>query len=219
MLRQPAILAHSLGSVHIECHNFFRRKPHRQRTLRTVNARVDLAVELELDAELFLCKLLHGKDFMLVDAGRYRLQLKRQPPRPQQLHSAQAPFVRARYLRQFFIRFFAAAVQRNLDGKRRPFQQVVRNPFGDERAVGKQSNQKTLFLGVGVNLQKVLAGENLPSRIQKPEAPHLDQLIEQAKMLFRAHFATAGVLICHGQVVVAVPAFQRTAPRHFNRNL
>jgi hypothetical protein len=34
----------------IERDHFFRRKPHRQRTLRAVNPRIDLAVALELDA-------------------------------------------------------------------------------------------------------------------------------------------------------------------------
>ena len=59
---------------------------------------------------------------MLIDAGRYRLQLERQSSFAQQFDSTQAAVVRAGNLRQGFVGFAGAAVQRNLDGEGRPLQ-------------------------------------------------------------------------------------------------
>ena len=143
----------------------------------------------------------------------------RQSSLAQQLDSAQAPFIRAGDGGEFLVGFFGSAIQRNLDAEGRPLRQIVRNFLSDEGAIGEESNQKTLLLGVGVNLQEVLAGEDFAAGVKKPEAAHLDQLVEHPEVLFRAHFAFAGVLVAHGQVVVAVLAFQRTTPRHLNRNL
>jgi hypothetical protein len=47
----------------------------------------------------------------------------------------------------------------------------------------------------------------------------LSQFVEHAKMFFRGHFAAASGLIAHGQVVVAVLAVERAAPRYLNGNL
>jgi len=49
MFDQPAVLAGALGGVEIERHHFFRRQPHCQRTLRTVNSRIELAIALEFN--------------------------------------------------------------------------------------------------------------------------------------------------------------------------
>src|SRR5579863_10210125 len=38
-------------------------------------------------------------------------------------------------------------------------------------------------------------------------------------MLFGSHFAAASVLVAHGEIVVAVLAFERTATGDFDRNL
>src|SRR5580704_14043512 len=48
MPRQIAVLHGSLWRVHIERDHFFWRQPHSQGTLRTINPRVDLSIELEL---------------------------------------------------------------------------------------------------------------------------------------------------------------------------
>jgi hypothetical protein len=42
------VLTHAFRSAHIERHYFFGRKPHGEWTLRAVNARIDLAVHLEI---------------------------------------------------------------------------------------------------------------------------------------------------------------------------
>src|SRR5437016_4342587 len=107
---------------------------------------------------------------MLVDASGHGLQLQRQAPLAQQLDSSQASLIRTRYLGQRLISLFGSTVQRNLDGKRRPFQQIIGNLFRDKGAVGEEGNQKSLLLGVGINFQKILAGEDFPAGVEQPEA-------------------------------------------------
>src|SRR3984957_14829757 len=110
MLRQPAILARALRSTHIERHHFLRRKPNCQRTLRTVNPRIDLPIHLEFHAQFFLGEPPHRGHFMLVDAGGYRLQLERQSSFFQQLDPVQAAVIRSRNRSQRLIRFPRAPI-------------------------------------------------------------------------------------------------------------
>ena len=150
-LRQPAILAHAFRSIHVDRHHFFRRQPHRQRTLRTVDARVDLPIHLELDAQFFFRELPHRQHFMLVDAGGDSFQFERKPSLAQQFDPAQATVIGAWNRRQRLVGLPRPAVQRDLDRERRPLGQIVRNRFREKRAVGEQRNQKALLLGVGVD--------------------------------------------------------------------
>ncbi len=43
-IRKHPVLAHILLSAHIQCHNFFRSKPYRKRTLRAIDPWVNLTV-------------------------------------------------------------------------------------------------------------------------------------------------------------------------------
>src|SRR5271165_4593364 len=156
---------------------------------------------------------------MLVDTGRHSLQLQRQASLLQQPNPSQAAVIGARNRRQRFVRLPRAPVQRDLNGKRRPLRQVVRNLFGDDGAVGKQRDQESFFLGVGVDLKEVFTREDLAAGIKQPEAAHLDQFIEYTEVLFLAQLPLPGVHITHGQVVIAVQALQRTPTRHLDRNL
>jgi len=50
MLRQTQVLTLAFWSGHIQRHDFLRRQPDRQRTLRAINPGIDLAIHLEFDA-------------------------------------------------------------------------------------------------------------------------------------------------------------------------
>src|SRR3984885_5990899 len=58
-LRQTAIFGDTFRRVHVEGNNLLRRKPHRQRTLRAINPRIDLPVHLEFHLELLFHELPH----------------------------------------------------------------------------------------------------------------------------------------------------------------
>src|SRR5208337_2698029 len=146
-------------------------------------------------------------------------QLEQKTPLTQQFNSAETSIIRARNRRQRLVGFPRASIQRDLDVKRRPLHQIVGNLLRDQRAVSEECDQKALLLGVGVNVEKILAGKNFASGVEQPEAAHVDQLVEHAEVLFRGHFTAAGILVTHGEIVVTVLALERTAPRHFNRYL
>jgi len=57
------------GVAEFEIHGLFGRKPHRERTLRTIGARIDERVELEFDANFFLREMFHIVNFVDINGG------------------------------------------------------------------------------------------------------------------------------------------------------
>ena len=156
---------------------------------------------------------------MLIDTGCHSLQLQRKISLLEQPNPPQAPVIRSRNHRQSFVCLPRAAIQSNFDGEGRPLHQIVGDLFINEGAVGEQGNQESFFLGVGVDIEKIFAGENFAAGVEQPESAHLDQFVEHLEMFFRGHFAAAGFLVAHGEIVVAVLAFERAAAGDFDGNL
>ena len=119
VLHVVAVLGGDVGPVQIERHYFFRRKPHRQRGLGAIDARIDERIEFEFDAEFLLGEFFHAADFVLVDGGADCLQLQRQPALPQQADSAHAAVETAGHCGQGLVGFFGAAVEGDLDAEGR----------------------------------------------------------------------------------------------------
>ena len=135
---------------------------------------------------------------MLIDTRRNRLQLQRQASFLQQVDASQAAVVRTRDHRERFVCLSRAAVERDLDREWRPLREVIRNPLVDDRTVGEQRDQKSFFLGVGVDLEEVFARKNFTSGVEEPDSTHLYQFVEHAKVLFFGHLAPPGIEIVHG---------------------
>ena len=96
---------------------------------------------------------------------------------------------------------------------------MVRDLGGDQGPVGEQADEQPLLLGIGVNIQEVFPGKNFSSGVQEPQTPRLCDLIQETTVLLIGQLATAGFLVSHGQVVVAVGAFQRAASGHLDRSI
>ena len=82
------MLGSDLRPVHVQCHNFFRRKPHPERRLGTVDSRINKGIEFEFDSEFLVGEFAHADDFVLVDAGGHGFQFQRQSAIQQQTNSA-----------------------------------------------------------------------------------------------------------------------------------
>src|SRR5215469_7676589 len=98
---------------------------------------------------------------MFVDGDCDCFQLQGQATTEQQIDATQASVVRAGDAGQPFVRLPGATVERDLDGERPPFDQAVGDPWGDQRPVGKQRDEKTLLLCIDVNIKEVFPSEDL----------------------------------------------------------
>ena len=108
----------------------------------------------------------HREEFVLVDSGGNGLELERQASLAQQLDAPQTALIRSGNPGERLIRLLRPPVQGDLDRERRIFQQVVGDTFVDKDSVGKERNQESFFLGIGVDFEEVFAGKNLSARIK-----------------------------------------------------
>ena len=193
----------------------FGRQPHSQRALRAVDPRVHHGVELELHPQLFDRKPLHLPDLVPVERDGDGLQLERQPPLQQGVNAAHALVIRARNPGEPLVGLFGPPIERDLDRKRPPPEQVVSDLGGDERAVREQRDEKPLFLGVRVDVEKLPPRQDFSARVEQPEAAGVREFVEHATVLVVAQLFRLCRLVSHRKVVVAVRARQRAAPRQF----
>ncbi len=209
-------LAPRLGEIQLN--NLLGRDAHGKRALRAIDSRVDQRIKLEFHAEFFLSQPLHLESFMLVDSGWHRLELKGQPSLQKQADTSHAAVIGAGNLSQRFVGFARRAVESYLDGEGPVFGKVVGDALVDHRAVGEERDQKAALLGFGVNLEKILTGENLTAAVEQPQTPCLDEFIEQSAMLVKAEFSGAGRVVAHGEVVVAMQAFEWAPAGNLDRH-
>src|SRR5437667_3623469 len=73
------VFGRNFRPVQVEGDYFFRRKPHRQWRLRTINAWIDKRIKLEVDPQFLLRKFPHAYNFVAVNAGGYGFQSQGQP--------------------------------------------------------------------------------------------------------------------------------------------
>ena len=213
------VICLALGLGKVEFDRLLRRKPDGERALGAINPRIDGGVEFELHAKFFLGEPLHLEYFVPVDCGGHRFELQGKFSIEKQANASHAAVIGAWNLRQRFVRLARRAVERNFDGKRPIFGEVIGDARVDHRAVREQRNQKAALLGFGVNLKKILAREDLAARVKQPEAACVDQFIEEAAMLFQGEFLGAGRVVAHRQVVVAMEAFEGTSAGDLDRHL
>src|SRR5215831_15380620 len=130
---------------------------------------------------------------MLVDGDCNGFQLQGQTAFQQQMDATQAPLVRAGDAGELLVSVFGSAVERDLDGERPPFQQVISDPGGDKRTVGKQGDEEALLLGIGINVKEIFPGEDLSPGVENPQATCLRHLVQEVAMLVVAQLAASGL--------------------------
>ena len=99
------------------------------------------------------------------------------------------------------------------------FGKVIGDALVDHRAVRKEGDEESALLGLGVNLEKVFAGEDFAAGVEQPETAGVDEFVEKAAMLFEGEFLGAGGVVAHRQVVVAVKAVEGATAGDLNRHL
>ena len=219
LLGHALVICLALWLGKVEFDRLLRRKPDGERALRAINPGIDGGVEFELHAKFFLGEALHLEYFVPVDCGGYRFELQRKFSIEKQANAPHAAVIGTWNLSQRFVGLARRAVERNFDGKRPIFGEVIGDARVDHRAVREQSNQKAALLGFGVNLKKVLAREDFAPRVKQPEAARVNQFIEEAAMLFEGEFLGAGRVVAHRQVVVAMEAFEGATAGDLDRHL
>jgi hypothetical protein len=221
LLGHPFVICLALRLGKIELDRLLRGQPDGKGALRAIDTGVDRGIKLELDSKLFFGKPLHLEYFVPVDGGRYRRELQGEVPLKEQPDAPHATVIGARNLCQFFVGLARRAIESNFDGKGPVFRKVICDALVDHRAVREKRDQEAALLGLGVNLKKVLARKNLAAGVKQPEAACLDEFVEQVNMLLECEFRSAGRVVAHRQVVVAMEAFKRAAARdldgHFKR--
>jgi len=80
--------------------------------------------------------------------------------------------------RDFLIDAFGYSVQGNLYGARSPFPQEIGNATINERSVGKQGDEKSLPLGIGVDLREILSDKWFSPREKEPETSFLGYYVK-----------------------------------------
>ena len=188
----PPVVFLALRFGEIQLDHFLGRDAHGERTLRTINSRIDQGIELEFNAELFLGQTFHLEGLMLVDRGWHRLELEGQPTLQKQAYASHAAIIRTRYLGQSFVRFTCCAVESYLDGEGPVLGEVVGDALVDHRTVGEECDQEAALLGFGVNLKEIFARENLAAAVEQPQATCLDEFIEQAAVLLKRELLRRG---------------------------
>src|SRR5687767_6387414 len=153
-------LLDALRILHVERNAFLRRQSNRERTLRTVDARVHHRVEPELDTET-LRELLHVPDLVLIDRQRDGFDLQRQAAIVQEMDAPHASVERPWDAGQPLVGFARVAIERYLDGERPLVREAVRDTLVDENSVGEQGAEKATSLRVPVDIEKIAPRENL----------------------------------------------------------
>ena len=166
LLGHALVICLALGLGKVEFDRLLRRKPDGERALRAINPGIDGGVEFELHAKFFLGQPLHLEYFVPVDCGGHRFELQRKFSIEKQADASHAAVIGAWNLSQSFVGLARRAVERNFDGKRTIFGEVIGDARVDHRAVGEQRDQKAALFGFGVNLKKVLAREDFAARVK-----------------------------------------------------
>jgi hypothetical protein len=96
---------------------------------------------------------------------------------------------------------------------------MIGNSRRDHRSIGEKRDQEAAFLGLCINVQEILARENLSAGVQNPQATHLQQFIEQSYVFLKRQFSAPRVGVTHRQIVVAMLAFERAAMRYLDGHL
>jgi hypothetical protein len=115
-----------------------------------------------------LRKPLHVPELMPVEGNRHRLETQWEATLQQEANPPQAPLMGTTYARHPLVGLLGAAVQRDLERKRTPLRQMVRDFRGDECAVGEQGDDEPLRFGVSVYIQEILPGKDLTTGVEKP---------------------------------------------------
>src|SRR5579864_1090743 len=211
-----AIFSRDFRPVQIQRYHFLRREPDTDRRMRTINSGINQGIELEFSSQFLFGELLHANYFVAIDLGADRLEFQRQTALQQEPDAAHATVVAAGDLRQLLVSFASPAIQCDLDGEGWKLTQIIRNSFIDQCPVGEQGDQETFLLGAGVDLEKILARKNLSSGEQDPHGAHSRKLVENRRIFFRGQLAIPGLQVAHSKIVVAMLAFERTAPGDFD---
>ena len=215
---EPQILAAAKGIAKFQCDGLLGSQSHGERTLRTIGAGIHQWIELEFHAQILLGESFHFIDFVNIHGSGNGFKFEGQAALKQQGDTPHAAVERARNLGQSIVGFPRRAIQGDLNIEGAVFHEVVRNPRRNQGAVGEQGDQESTPFRLGVNIQKVLAGENFAAGVEQPKAAKIDEFIKQPDMFFERQLLLASVGIAHRKIVVAVLALQRTAMGHLNRD-
>lgn len=205
---QPQIFGHANGVMEVQRHGLLRRKPDSQRALRAVDTRIHQGVELELDAKVLLGEALHLKDFVKIDGRWDGFQLERKATLKQKVDSLHAAIKGTGNAGQGLVGLAGCAIDRDFDGKRAIFDEVIGDLRSNHGAVGEERDQEAALFGLGIDIQEVFAREDFAAGIENPKATQIGEFIEQVHMLFEGELRAASIGIAHGEVVVAVLALE-----------
>ena len=212
------VLGLTNGVTKIECDHLFGGKAYRQGALRAIGSRIDERIEFEFDAQVLLGKALHFVHFVKIDGGGDGLELKRKIAFAEQTNALHAAIVGTGNPSECFVGFACGAVEGDFNGKGTVFNEVIRDPGRDHCAVGEEGDEKAALLCFGVNIEKIFAGKNLSAGVENPKATNIDEFIEKVDVLVEGHFPAACLGIVHGEIVVAMLAFEGAAMRYFDRH-
>src|SRR4051812_23535921 len=138
------------------------------------------------------------------------------------MNASHATVKATRELRECFVGFFGAAVECDLDGKRRIFAQIIGDLLVDQNAIGKERYDEALLLRKRVDFEEIFARKDFAAGKQNPDHAHVRKFSQKLFVFLFGKLAVSRSKIAHRKIVVAVLAFKRTAPgyleRGFNRD-